>query len=217
MSSFSERFQQARASAGLSVQQIAKHFGVSVQSVYGWENGSLPRADRMENLADYLGVDLQWLTYGGDECKSFRNRESDSIVVPLLDVRMSAGSGAFKGNGRVTRLMELDAAWVRDNLVISSATGLALCNVMGDSMTPTLNNNDIVLVDSGVTEILQDGIFAAELDGAFFIKRFQRIPGKKLLMISDNHFYKEIEVDPTKVPFTVMGQALWTWQGKRLY
>ncbi|WP_279005947.1 helix-turn-helix domain-containing protein, partial [Sutterella wadsworthensis] len=70
MSNFANRFKQARINAGVSIASIAKEMGISVQSVYGWAEGSIPKAERIERLAELLGVSLQWLAFGEGEIKA---------------------------------------------------------------------------------------------------------------------------------------------------
>lgn len=223
MTNFSDRFKQARLNAGVSIASIAKDMGISAQSVYGWAEGSIPKAERIERLADLLGVSLQWLAFGEGDIKAMGS-ESGGIIVPLLNIAHSAGFSA--GNGSwvdapiVARLLELDPVWVTENLTcLSTARNLAMVHVSGDSMEPTLKNADIVLVDRGVTRVAREGIFAVSIDDDFYIKRFQRVIGSKLMMISDNKFYPPQEFDPTdgSLKFTVCGMALWAWQGKRLF
>jgi len=49
-----------RIAAGLTQQQLASKVGVSRRSLYEWENGlSLPRADRVVELARALNVSIQ--------------------------------------------------------------------------------------------------------------------------------------------------------------
>lgn len=224
MSNFADRFKQARINAGVSISSIAKEMGISVQSVYGWAEGSIPKAERIERLAELLGVSLQWLAFGEGEIKALGS-ETGGIIVPLLNIAHSAG---FNGGGNgswvdapiVARLLELDPVWVTENLTcLSAARNLAMVHVSGDSMEPTLRNSDIVLVDRGVNRINREGIFAVTCDNGFYIKRFQRILGSRLMMISDNQFYKPQEFDPQdkSLKFEVCGLALWAWQGKRLF
>lgn len=223
MSNFANRFKQARINAGVSIASIAKEMGISVQSVYGWAEGSIPKAERIERLAELLGVSLQWLAFGEGEIKAMGS-ETGGIIVPLLNVAHSAGFGGSNGSWVdapiVARLLELDPAWVTENLTcLSASSNLAMVRVSGDSMEPTLRNSDIVLVDRGVTRINREGIFTVTFDDGCYIKRFQRIIGAKLMMISDNQFYKPQEFDPQdeSLKFEVCGLALWAWQGKRLF
>ena len=90
MNDFATRFKEARARAGASVAEIAKKLGVSVQSVYGWESGAVPKGDRLERLAEFLDVDLHWLAFGQGAASALRDEDGD-LAVPLLDTITKAG------------------------------------------------------------------------------------------------------------------------------
>ena len=65
MTSFSDRLRNARAESGLSRQQIADKLGITYQSVSEWETkGNRPRPDRLQKLAQVLGVSEAWLATG---------------------------------------------------------------------------------------------------------------------------------------------------------
>lgn len=62
---FSARFKQARAAAGLSLKGMAIRADTSRRSVSLWEEGgATPRIDTVERLAEALGVAPCWLAYG---------------------------------------------------------------------------------------------------------------------------------------------------------
>jgi transcriptional regulator with XRE-family HTH domain len=70
--SFGMRVQRLRRALGMSQRQLAKHIGVSVPAVCGWElNRAHPRSERMEALARLLGVSLADLL--GDETMPSRS------------------------------------------------------------------------------------------------------------------------------------------------
>lgn len=93
--SFAKRFEEARERAGLSVASLSKRLGVSPQSVYLWQQGSVPKAARLRELADLLGVSLQWLVYGNEEPHSVVDHQNGVVVVPQLNIEPSAGFGGF--------------------------------------------------------------------------------------------------------------------------
>ncbi len=64
---FSERFTWAREAAGLSQSEVARRVvpKIAPQSVQQWEGGvTVPRANRMRELARVLGVRERWLAFG---------------------------------------------------------------------------------------------------------------------------------------------------------
>lgn len=217
---FSQRLRQLVNERGVPINQLAREVGVTKQAFHGWLSGAVPRANRLEKLAEVLETSVQWLLFGNDEIKTVESEEG-RILVPLLNAVHSAGNGSLVSSEEVVvRLLELDPIWAQEHLTIMTSTrNLALVHVMGDSMEPTLYNSDVILIDRGATRVARDGIYAAEFGEEFYIKRFQHIPGGKLVMISDNSFYQPHTFDPEdeSLQFRVTGRALWVWQGKRLF
>lgn len=76
-----------------------------------------------------------------------------------------------------------------DKTFISSSENIFWLTATGDSMSPVINDNDIVLLDVSKTEITNGGIFLFEINGQQFIKRLRlRVTGE-LDIISDNSSY----------------------------
>ena len=62
------RIREARIRRGLSQEALADRLGVSKAAVSGWETGkSRPFGSRLAQLAETLGVDAGWLTFGGEQ------------------------------------------------------------------------------------------------------------------------------------------------------
>ncbi|MFB1032495.1 MAG: S24 family peptidase [Aliarcobacter cryaerophilus] len=62
-------------------------------------------------------------------------------------------------------------------------------NVVGDSMEPTLNSNNIIFVDKTKNDISRDGIYAFTTNHGLFVKRVQKRVDGLLDIISDNKDY----------------------------
>jgi phage repressor protein C with HTH and peptisase S24 domain len=91
---------------------------------------------------------------------------------------------------------------------------LSLIQVDGDSMSPTLNHGDDIMVDNrAATGPLRDGIHVIRLDDALMVKRLASGPGGRLSVLSDNPAYPGWpDVDGTTV--AIIGRVVWA--GRRL-
>jgi len=105
--------------------------------------------------------------------------------VPLLNQKISAGHG-----------MPLEE-YEKEQALIPAPTWLsrfghniAALQVVGDSMEPTLFNNDYVICDTLGWD--HEGIYALHLSDQIIIKRLQKLP-KTYRIISDNPRYPIIE------------------------
>lgn len=76
--------------------------------------------------------------------------------------------------------------WVR-NFTHSAAANLTVVKPMGESMYPTINDRDIVLIDRSQTTIdRQDGIWALRYGGFGTIKRVRMLPDGTCKLMADN-------------------------------
>ncbi|MGH8120607.1 MAG: helix-turn-helix domain-containing protein [Gammaproteobacteria bacterium] len=86
--SINARVRQARKAAGLSQAGLAKLLGVTRSACSQWESaqGTVPRRDRLEQLANLLGVSYEWLATGrkGKEDKSAFGIREDSLYKPVM-------------------------------------------------------------------------------------------------------------------------------------
>ena len=58
-------FKSARLKASKTAASTAKHMGVSVTTVFLWENGTyLPTADKLPKIADFYGCTIEELLTG---------------------------------------------------------------------------------------------------------------------------------------------------------
>ncbi len=217
--SFAERFEEARERAGLSVSSISKQLGVSAQSVYLWQQGSVPKAARLKELAEILGVSLQWLVYGNESPHSMTDTQNGVIVVPQLSIEASAGFGDYvnEESDCVVKMIGLSSDWISQTLPGADRKSLVVHTVSGDSMEPTLKDNDFVLLDTSVERVTRDGLYVVGFDGLLFSKRIQVLPGKKLKLISDNDAYDPVVIDLTdqSCAFRVIGRVVYSWTGEK--
>ena len=80
-----------------------------------------------------------------------RGDDVDMITVPLVVARLSAGSGSLKSAAN------RKAAMPRSDLFLhrkGNPRRMVLMRVSGDSMVPEIQDNDLVLLDQGQTEIV---------------------------------------------------------------
>ena len=82
----------------------------------------------------------------------------------------------------------------------------------GDSMLPTIEGGDSLLVDLNRKEIYDGRIYCVRIDGQLYAKRLQKIPPTKIIVISDNQKYQSFEIDFSKqidFDFEIIGEVRW--------
>ena len=89
---------------------------------------------------------------------------------------VSAGPGAIVTEELGKPYFAFDERWLKA-LTASAPANLSIVRVEGDSMAPTLNAGDDILVDLGdCAERLRDGIYVLRIDDALVVKRLALNP-----------------------------------------
>jgi phage repressor protein C with HTH and peptisase S24 domain len=169
-----------------------------------------------------LGLPSGWLDELHDEDSGLPPMpvDRDVVAVPVLAVTASMGRGrAQPDHDLVVDYMRITRSWLRAQLpTVSSPDQLAVLSAHGDSMRPTFDDGDLLLVDRGVQEVRVDAVYVLSLRGELFVKRVQRrITDGAWIVRSDNPLYDPIVVpDGDTPPLTVLGRVIWAWNGRRL-
>jgi phage repressor protein C with HTH and peptisase S24 domain len=158
-------------------------------------------------LARYFGVDEKLL--GG---LASSTAKLGLRTIPKLDVGASAGPGAMNDAEALAGKIGFDEKWLR-RLGVDPAH-LSLIRVDGDSMAPTLNNGDDIMVDSSASSgALRDGVHVIRMDDVLMVKRLAKGPAGRLSVLSDNPTYPDWpDVDGEAV--AIIGRVVWA--GRRL-
>jgi hypothetical protein len=166
---------------------------------------TLPEKER-GILAHYFGVDERAL--GAPD----RPKDGGLRLVPKLAVGASAGAGALTEAEGFAGKVGFDEKWLR-KLGVDPAQ-VSLIRVEGDSMQPTLNDGDDIMVDNGAAaRPLKDGVHVLRMDDVLMVKRLVKERGGKLSVLSDNSAYPSWPgVDAGAV--SVIGRVVWV--GRKL-
>ena len=186
---FTERFRLALS--GSSVAAFARRAEVADSTLRSYlDGGSLPSWDTAVRIARAAGRSLDWfatpLPRGLAANEPMATYEvSDFVLLPLYDIRASAGHGAWNDDERVSKTLAFRRDWIAADLRANPDT-LVLVYVDGDSMETTLSSGDVVMVDRSQLALRSDGIYVFSYDGSLLIKRLQRMAGDTVRVISDN-------------------------------
>lgn len=156
-------------------------------------------------LARFFGVDERLL--GAPPHRSAPVVEL--VQIPVLDVEASAGHGALAEMESKSGQFGFDEGWLR-KLTPSKASSLSIIHVHGDSMEPTLNDGDEVMVDLGDGQArLRDGIYVLRMDDALNVKRVAIEPqGRRISVLSDNPAYPSWRGLERRA-INIVGRVLW--------
>jgi phage repressor protein C with HTH and peptisase S24 domain len=126
--------------------------------------------------------------------------------VPRERARVLDGKGMVIRSAQVVDSLAFKTEWVRRRL-IAAPRNLMLVEVIGDSMAPTLEDSDLILVDLGEPRFKQDGVYVLRRDTELVVKRLQRRPDGKLIIRSDNPAYETTLV--SRESLGIIGRVIW--------
>lgn len=206
---FAQRLLEAIGSE--SIHAFSRRAGVSNTALRSYLKGSVPGIDKAMRIAAAANVNLLWLIAGEgephpDDSETSATSDRDLTYIPLIDVSVSAGLGVLAREASIEHAIAFNAQWLRGKIDCNPAN-LSIVTVHGDSMYPTLQDGDLILVDSQVAE-QRDDIYVFQMEGELLVKRLQRLPGGLLSVISDNPKFPPFTVNPndSSLDLTVVGR-----------
>lgn len=207
-----------------SQRGVSDAAGLSSGTVYSILNGGVPNLLNAAFLADVLGVRLEWLATGAGPMRSSDSAKEPSAIdqigeqqphpdeyayIPLYNVEASAGYGSYVDSEEISSRLAFRRDWLHQE-VHANPANLHLIYVRGDSMQPALESGQVVMVDtSAAHDAIRDGIHVIQIDGSVLIKRLQRLPGNKIMVMSDNKIYPSFEADLNADQITIIGRVIW--------
>lgn len=178
-----------------------------------------PTLGRAQQICDALGLEF----YIGPRRESGQIEQvtidaTEYVHVPLYDAALSAGPGVENGSRNIIDRLAFRRDWMRRIGV--SPTSACLARVDRDSMAPTLQSGDMVLIDTSRTELsvrptAKNGqrrlpIYAFVEDGQARVKRIDRPEPNLLILMSDNPDYcPEILTGPKAAAIEIIGKVVW--------
>jgi phage repressor protein C with HTH and peptisase S24 domain len=232
VSAASRQLKHLRSRAGLSIREVAQALGMEHGSSYQhyedrFKKPLLPLelVMRLVPIFEPGGVDpaelyaLAGVNAGGSRplnvttTPARQERDGRMMRIEELDVRASAGAGLTGENERVVAEWQVPSGIVR-GYSTAPAAELRFITVMGDSMEPTLQPGQRVLVDTGDRKPSPPGIFVVWDGLGLVIKRVQMLPlsePPRVKITSDNTKYDAYErsLEEAYIQGRVIGQ--WRW------
>lgn len=134
--------------------------------------------------------------------------EDGSVPLRHLDLSLSMGDGTTLEDYYEEGVFEFDAALLR-RISRAPAYRLIVGQGVGDSMMPTLLNEDMVIFDTTQTVLnAMDKIWAISIYGQGAVKRLRRISADRVLVISDNPTVGSHEYPVEDV--RILGRVIWS-------
>ena len=175
----------------------------------------------ISRLAEVFEVEESDLVKEPDQQSQFENQYA---MVPLVDVYAEGGDAGYYGEGfrEMVDQYPFKLEWLQSKGYSGArAADLHLIRVRGESMTPTINDGEIVMVDRGIAARLPENIKAGQICiirwginySGLSVKRVHLDwDMRELIATSDNELYlpKRIPIpEGEELQKYVLGKVVW--------
>ena len=214
---FVDKLKNARNNSGLTQSELSEKLQtlgrkVSAQQISSWERGDyFPSHRNLSAISEILSLDLDYSAEKSESGQIHPVAHSESDLpdeFSLVEKRkgaISAGPGLRPDNDVDFRLAFRND-WLEQ---FGGAQQLFVVRVEGDSMEPTLQESDTVLINKNANTIgAGGGIFAINWNNMVLVKRLQMNPQTNEIIIkSDNQKYDSMVVKPHEIE--IEGKVIW--------
>lgn len=213
--SFSDRLKLAMN--GESTNSFAKKCGYRESTIRGYLAGSMPSLDKAAHIAKAAGISLQWLATGegvmrqGEPLAASAGAselETEFALIPGYNIQVSAGSGRLATDETPTRKLAFRHKWLKFKGLKEKDLVLVFAN--GDSMEPTIGDNNTLMIDTSKRDLKDGNIYVIRTNNHLIVKRVQTLWNKGILLLSDNKEYREQQIEPNEAEdLEVIGKVVW--------
>jgi len=224
--SIGERLKSFRSSVGLSQKEFAQKTDINPSVIQKYEyNINKPTSDILAKLGETFGLNLHWLITGEGEPIFKKKIElpitaefTDHIAIPLLTNAGAATAGITEDAVREKNYYAFRKSFLRHvagGLDEECTKWLFLVRIKGDSMAPTLQEDEVALVNANPhTPFRQGAIYLIRdhVDMSTLAKRIYIFDGK-ITLHSDNSKYPDvvITIDEHNTPERlIIGRIRWS-------
>lgn len=219
------RLQELMDEYGLITQQdLADFAGVSKGLVGQWFNGQTGLGKKpLLAFEKKTNFSTRWLADGlGDKYRkdSGMYREvnfldglaDDRVRFERLDVVAALGDGYINNEAvEVVDFVHVDKEWAREKLG-GNLSRIQVITARGDSMQGTIEDGDVLFVDTSVHSFEGEGIYLLSFADGLKAKRLQASVGGGLLVISDNPLYRTETIEGDGLEkLTICGKVRGAW------
>ncbi|MEM6256405.1 MAG: S24 family peptidase [Cyanobacteria bacterium P01_D01_bin.156] len=176
-----------------SIRGFARECGFSDTVLRQYLNGqSEPTRPVLLAIARAADVSLEWLAAG----QTASENSTDILAQKYI----------YK------ETLAFEADWLKAQFP-TSFENLLLTQVKDESMEPTLNVGDLILVDTNIRDLdaIDHGVYLLKLGDRLLIKRLQYWVDNTLQVLSDNPAYETFSIELSDRPssLSIMGKVVW--------
>ena len=192
-----------------SANSFARECSIGESSLRQYLAGGVPGLDKVVQIARAQKVHVEWLATGEGprdiqpegvlspngtdrerseeamvDAKSLAAPAADIRLLPKLTVEPSAGSGLIPAGETVDGYVAISDDYLREIGV--DPRYAHVLRVSGRSMAPTINDKDVVIIDTSVRSPISEGVYTLVYGEAVLIKRIRLLRDGGVTLVSDN-------------------------------
>ena len=212
-----KRLKKAMKTLGLTQSLFAEKTGLNPNAVRHMSAGAKQITPEIAELIERkIGISASWLLLGtgsmfdkvaGPLSVSFDDDLGSRFAVPYYpDIKASAGNGYLNSDSSDIEIISLPKVVVDQKVTIGKIDAI---RVHGDSMYPTIKENDIIFVATNRREIQDNRIYVIRYCDEIRVKRLFKRRGEKFLVRSDNTIYPDEEISYDDEAVSILGQVIY--------
>lgn len=190
----------------ISFTALGNALGLSRQRAFQIQDCEL-KTEQLKQIESFFSVDL---LQNAELCETSSENiqepeelveNNDVIMIDILNIKCAAGGGVLNYETEVIGQMPMPKS-----IVGKSAKNKKMLTVSGDSMHPTIDDQDSVVIDLNAIDIIDNKIYVICTSVGTIIKRL-RVTSKGLMIISDNKDY-ETELVQGQEVIKIVGRVI---------
>lgn len=222
-----DRVRECRRSRKWSQAELAKRASVSQVTISHVENNMSDQSKFLPQLASALGVSSEYLLSGKKYIEKNKGSLEDFVVIgggtsgeipskeeycliPKFSVSGSCGSGSIIENVDIKGGLVFSQSWIAAQGL--NEESLVVISAVGDSMYPTIENDQVLLVDTNDKVVRSSKIYFLCIDGEHYIKRLINMITHWVVRSDnpDKQQYPDIEISSENMNLIqVEGRVVW--------
>ncbi|WP_308028579.1 S24 family peptidase [Neisseria bergeri] len=111
-----------------------------------------------------------------------------------LNIEAACGNGIENLPAEVVDYVNVSRLWAKDKFG-GNLSHIKIITARGDSMAGTIDEGDVIFVDTAVTEMVEDGVYLIHVSDGLRAKRLQRTVTGGVKILSDNKRYETETVE----------------------
>lgn len=222
-----DRVRECRRSRKWSQAELAKRASISQVTISHVENNMSDQSKFLPQLASALGVSSEYLLSGKEYIEKNKGSLEDFVVIgggtsgeipskeeycliPKFSVSGSCGSGSIIENVDIKGGLVFSQSWIAAQGL--NEESLVVISAVGDSMYPTIENDQVLLVDTNDKVVRSSKIYFLCIDGEHYIKRLINMITHWVVRSDnpDKQQYPDIEISSENMNLIqVEGRVVW--------